>query len=216
MRRLDAAFTPSESHHMNNWPHSPPHRIMQPGTYMITCGTYRKDHLLARPHRLDFFLNILLDCAREFEWELHAWAILSNHYHFVGSSREPTTLKAMISKCHTLSAREYNREDQTPGRKVWFQYFDSLITFPKSYYARLNYVHYNPVHHGVTNRATEYRWCSAGWFETQSKPSFLKTVQSFKINQINAVDAFNPRPILKPESGVEPPHSKPCVTAPPP
>src|ERR1700689_3090201 len=43
-------------------------------------------------------------------------------------------------------------------------------------FARLHYVHRNPVHHGLVRAATAYPWCSAAWFETEAPASFRKTV----------------------------------------
>ena len=178
---------------MSDWPHAPPHRLTEAGAYMITAGTYKKIHHLSDDKRLDFFLNLLLSYAKEFDWVLHAWAVLSNHYHFVASSPgHPENLKPMLSKLHTLSAREFNGQDQSPGRKVWYQYFDSHITFLPSYYARLKYVHQNPVHHGVALRAENYRWCSAGWFDQTADPAFRKTIQGFGTGRIKVLDPFEP------------------------
>jgi hypothetical protein len=64
----------------------------------------------------------------------------------------------------SLSAHEVNRGQNEPGRKVWLQYWESQITFHRSFLARLNYVHQNGVHHGIVRRASLYQWCSAGWF----------------------------------------------------
>ena len=194
---------------MRNWPHAPPHRLTEAGAYMVTAGTYRKEHWLSSAARLDFFSDLLFASAEEFGWSLHAWAVLSNHYHFVASSpREPDSLKTMLSKLHTLSAREFNRQDRTPGRKVWFQYFDSQITFPESYYARLKYVHGNPVHHGVASRAENYPWCSAAWFGRTANAAFRRTVESFQTDRIHVLDSFAPVPIRAGESGGEPPQEK--------
>ena len=98
------------------------------------------------PEKLNLFRQLFFDCVTEAGWELHAWALLSNHYHFIASSpSDPGTLRRMLSKLHTLSARDLNVLDGQPGRKVWFQYFDSHITYTKSYLPRLKYVHHNPV-----------------------------------------------------------------------
>ena len=194
---------------MHNWPHAPPHRLTDAGAYMITAGTCRKEHRLSSAARLDFFLELLFAGAEEFGWSLHAWAVLSNHYHFVASSpRDPASLKTMLSKLHTLSAREFNRQDRTPGRKVWFQFFDSQITFPESYYARLKYVHENPAHHGVVPRAENYPWCSAHWFARTVDAAFRKTVESFPTDRIHVLDSFAPVPIPAGTGGVEPPQGK--------
>ncbi len=79
---------------------------------------------------------------------------------------------------------------QSTRRKVWFQYWDSRITFERSYLARLNYVHYNPVKHGVTANATNYPWCSAAWFDQNAPTSFVKTVKSFKTDKLKVPDDF--------------------------
>jgi len=177
---------------------------------MVTCGTYLKQHHLNTASRLDFIQNTLFETAEEFGWRLQAWALLSNHYHLIGSSPEhPRTLSSMLSKLHTVTAAQLNKEDSQPGRKVWYQYFDSRITYQSSYFSRLKYVHQNPVHHGVVHNAENYPWCSATWFARHAGSAFYKTIQGFKTDSINVTDPYDAILInLKNESGVKPPHSK--------
>ena len=78
------------------------------------------------------------------------------------------------------------------GRRVWFQYHDTQLTFEKSYLARLKYVNENPVHHGIVLRATNYGWCSARWFEDHAERAFSRAVQALKIDRINVADEFAP------------------------
>ena len=96
----------------------------------------------------------------------------------------------MLSTLHTLSARELNRIDGTPKRRVWYNYFDSRITYEKSFLARLKYVHHNPVHHGLVHNAELYEWCSAAWFARESSNAFVKTVNSFKIDWLKVYDEY--------------------------
>jgi putative transposase len=158
---------------------------------MVTAGTYQKNPHLNSPARLDFFLESLFRYAAEFGWSLRAWAVLANHYHFLAASpAEPQTLRKFLGKLHMKTAQELNRQDAAPGRKVWHQFWDSRITFEKSYLARLNYVHYNPALHRVADLAENYRWCSASWFARHASPAFVKTVQSFKTDQLAIPDDF--------------------------
>ena len=196
---------------MSDWPHAPPHRLSEQGAYMVTCGTYEKAHFLNSANRLNMLRSLFFTCLEEGRWELHAWALLSNHYHFIASSpADPGSLRRVLSKLHTLSARELNQQDNLPGRKIWFQYFDTHITFPNSYFPRLKYVHQNPVHHGIVNCAENYPWCSAAWFAQSARPAFRATVEGFKTDRIAVADAFDTQlPAASPtESGVKPPHSK--------
>ena len=174
-----------------NWPHAPAHWLFEPGIYIVTASTYRKVHHLNSPERKDFFQQSLFQITSEFGWQLQAWAILSNHYHFVAHSPDdPQTLRRLINKLHMTTAKEFNLQDGTPGRKVWYQYWDTHLTYQKSYLARLKYVHYNPVKHGVVANAENYRWCSAAWFAQNAPPAFVKTVMSFKTDRVKVPDEF--------------------------
>ena len=171
------------------WPHAPAHWFFEPGIYLVTAATYRRVPHLARPERKDYFQQMLFDITREFGWELHAWAILNEHYHFIARSPdEPHTLRRLISKLHMLTAKAFNAEDGTPGRRVWFQYWDTLLTYQRSYLARLKYVNQNPVKHGLAQDATQYPWCSARWFERHAPPSFVETVAGFKIDRVKVYE----------------------------
>jgi hypothetical protein len=46
------------------------------------------------------------------------------------------------------------------------------------------------VHHRLVGKATRYRWCSAAWFETNARPSFVKTINSLKIDRVKVLDDF--------------------------
>ena len=50
---------------------------------------------------------------------------------------------------HEDTAEEINRCDGTANRTVWFNFWDTKLTFETSYLARLNYVHQNAVKHGL-------------------------------------------------------------------
>jgi putative transposase len=174
-----------------NWPHGPVHWLFEPGIYIVTAGTYRKLPHLNSPARLDFFQKALFQYADEFGWDLRAWAVLANHYHFVAASpTDPRILRKFLGKLHMKTAEQLNLWDNEPGRKVWFQFWDSHITFERSYLARLNYVHQNPVRHGLVPVAENYKWCSAFWFAENAPPAFVNAVKSFKMDQVNVPDDF--------------------------
>jgi len=176
---------------MSDWPHSPVHRLSQAGAYMVTCGTCLKEHHFRGTERLEFLHDSLLGLASEDGWNLQAWAVFSNHYHFVGMSLpEPESSVFFVKKLHSHTAAAVNGWDGTRGRQVWFQYRDTHLTYLKSYYARLNYVHTNAVHHGLVREPTLYPWCSAGWFERRATTAFYKTIMKFKSDRVEVADDF--------------------------
>ena len=67
---------------------------------------------------------------------------------------------ARIARLHNGKSTQWNREDQTLGRKVWHRFADRRIRNDRHYFAALNYVHANAVHHGLVERSDEWRWSS--------------------------------------------------------
>ena len=175
---------------MPDWPHGPLHRLAERGIYFITAGTYQKDHYYRKVAALNEFQELLFSTAQEHRVDLHAWALLSNHYHLILETEQP--LRPFFRHLHSLAARERNLRDGVEGRKVWFQYRDTQLTYERSYLARLNYVNENAVHHRIVLRSTNYRWCSAAWFEDRADRSFVRMVQNLKIDKLNVPDDFTP------------------------
>ena len=176
-----------------DWPHAPVHRLALEGTYIVTGATYRKEHIFRDPARLELLESQLLSHANEFGWDLEAWAVFSNHYHFVAhASPGCRKLDHMLKSLHGETAIAVNKHDGAPGRMVWFNFRDTRLTFEQSYLARLNYVHQNAVRHGLVPVANQYRWCSAAWFERTARPSQVKTIYSLKSDRIKVLDDFDP------------------------
>jgi len=158
---------------------------------MITASTHQKRPFFNSPEKKDRLQEILFQVAEEFGWNMEAWAILSNHYHLVLKSPEDSgNFPHFINKFHAVTARNLNVTDRTPGRKVWFQYWDTRITHRDSYLARLAYVHLNPVHHGLVERAESYPWCSAAWFCQHASGSLQEEVLRFRTDRLMLGDDF--------------------------
>ncbi len=120
-----------------------------------------------------------------------SWAVMANHYHFVGDAPGGVDgTKLMVKALHSRAAIWLNRHDGIAGRKVLYQYWDTCLTDEKSYLARLHYVHHNPVKHGLVENAANYPWCSMNWFCQNARAGFRRTVLSFKTDRVSVPDDF--------------------------
>jgi putative transposase len=180
------------------WPHAPVHQLVTSGTYFVTAGTYLKEHRFRGADRLRVLHRGLLTVARDYGWQLEGWAVFSNHYHFIAHSpaASPTaeSLGPMLKTLHVKTSRWVNRLDRTPARQVWFNFWETRLTYLRSYLARLNYTHQNPVKHGLVGVANQYPWCSAAWFERVASPAQVKTIHRFNTNKLQLPDDFDPAP----------------------
>jgi putative transposase len=175
---------------MDDWPHAPPHRLTSDGTYFVTAGTYLKRHYYRRPADLDRFVTLLFGSARDQGVVLQAWCVFSNHYHLVVQASGPS-LRAMLALLHSAASRELNKAQHEGGRRVWYQYRDTLLTYERSWLARLKYTHENAVKHGLVRDAVQYRWCSAASFARSATPAFLETLARFRLDRIQVADDFD-------------------------
>ena len=105
------------------------------------------------------------------------WFVMPTHYHFIARSPEDAlSLKALIQGVHSINAKFVNRADGTPGRKVWYNYWDSCIQNEASYLARMRYVMINPVKHGLVQNPEDYPFSSYKYFLEDSEPEFRQSV----------------------------------------
>ena len=176
------------------WPHAPLHELSEAGTYFVSVGTYRKEHHFRGAERLSVLHRGLLTVARDSGWQLEAWAMFSNHYHFVAHSPPQEggaeSLTRMLGLLHEKTAKWINRLDAAPGRQVWHNFRETGLTYQRSYLARLNYVHQNAVKHRLVPVANQYPWGSAAWFERSAPPAQVKTIYSFKTDEVHVYDDY--------------------------
>lgn len=159
--------------------------------YFVTGGTLHKEHFFRDPEALEFLHDLLLTTAEEQGWRLEAWAVFSNHYHFVGHSpQEEAACERLAKVLHKTSASWLNAREGCLGRRVWYSYRQTLLTFEKSYLARLSYVHRNAVHHGLVAEPTQYRYCSARWLLDNCASGFAQTLMNYPIDRVNVPDDY--------------------------
>ncbi|MEX2242282.1 MAG: transposase [Fimbriimonadaceae bacterium] len=176
---------------MRTWPHAPSKCVTAPGLYFVTAATYHREKVFADDPRIEMLHDVLLETAEKLGWEMMAWAVFANHYHFVGVSPNRDRAAAQLcSRVHTVTANRLNALDGARGRRVWYRSWDLRLTFEKSVMARLAYVVRNPVHHGLVTRPEDYPWCSARWFIENGDRPFVQSVMSFKTDKVKVYDDF--------------------------
>ena len=120
------------SDHPKDWPHAPIHRLNSDGVFMVTGATLYKNHFFSGAEKLDLLEGTLLTLAKEYQWQLEAWSVFSNHYHFVGRGNgQAGDMGIFLKHLHGETARKLNLLDQLTGRQVWYNFWDTELTFEK-------------------------------------------------------------------------------------
>ncbi len=105
--------------------------------------------------------------------------MLSNHYHVIIQAPETGghELPKLVASYHKFTARRWNDEDAQTGRQVWWNYWDTCLRSRAAYLARWNYIHWNPVRHGLVARPEDYAFSSYRQF-CEGAPDETRTVET--------------------------------------
>jgi len=140
--------------------HQPPHLYLDNTIYFVTARTFKKQLVLQSPERRTEFIKKILEEFAIYGFKIYSWVIQRDHYHCLFRTNKGRDLSTLIHHLHGKTAFLWNREDQTPGRTVWQNYFDTCIRDEKQFYTHLNYTHHNPVKHGYAQKMEDYAWSS--------------------------------------------------------
>jgi putative transposase len=112
--------------------------------------------------RADADKEMVLEVVREMltgsQGELHGWVILNNRYHILMKLKNASLLPDLIRRIHSKSAVLLNKQYLQPGRRVWYQYWDKCVRDERDFYAKLNYIYFNPVKHGYVDHLRLYKF----------------------------------------------------------
>jgi len=177
-----------KSNYKPNLTNRPNHLKIDDSFYFITARTV--DGLLfLRP---DKYKQIVLDKIHEktkkFDYSLIAYAILNNHYHLLLKIGEATKLLKFMSELNGASAREINKEEHVIERKIWWNYYDHIIRGEADFFKHLNYIHQNPIKHGLT-KDFGYQFSSYDAWVTKRGRGYLD--QAFEKYPIVDFKSFN-------------------------
>jgi putative transposase len=149
--------------------HSPPHFSTDaPSHYHLTGACYEHRPIIGfAANRLTAFAELLAQTFNGRGASLHAWCVLPNHWHALVLSLDVRTTAKAIGRLHGRTSRQWNLEDEKPGRTCWHSCSDRRIRSNAHFWATVNYIHHNPVHHGYVTHWKDWPYSSANvWLKT--------------------------------------------------
>jgi len=128
----------------------PKHFQQNNSFYFFTVRTINGQWFLQPDAYKQILLKILQEKAKKFKYSLISYVILNNHYHLILEITNAKTIPKFIGEINGASARAINIADSVIERKIWWNYYDHVIRDEADFFKHLNYLHQNPVKHGVT------------------------------------------------------------------
>ncbi len=139
------------------------------GTFFFTVVTYRRRKILTNPDSRQILRKIIERTRKTHPFDVDAWVLLPDHMHSIWKLPESdnnfsmrwSLIKSGFSK-RTKSlyhkqewmndSKQKHRESTIWQRRFW----EHQIYDEDDYRAHIDYIHYNPVKHGLVKRAKDW------------------------------------------------------------
>ncbi|MDP0496319.1 MAG: transposase [Verrucomicrobiota bacterium JB024] len=141
--------------------------------HVLNRGNYRKD-LFTVGESGGWFVRALQEASEQCGWRVHAYVVMSNHYHLVVETPEPNLVDGMHWLQTTFSSR-FNRSMGERGHVFQGRYKALLVAPGAPFTGVVNYVHLNPVRAGLcaVEDLSDYALGSYGRFFQKNRPDWL-------------------------------------------
>jgi putative transposase len=164
--------------------HSPPHFDSDISCqYLLTGTCYEHAPIIGRSAKrmTDCETGVLKICNTG-ESVIYAWCILHNHYHVLLKTAKMKEIRQEIGLFNGRTSFQWNGEDDARGRKVWHNCFERKMRSERHFFASLNYVLHNPVHHGYVDRWEDWEWSNAtDYLESEGRVEALRIWKEYPI-----------------------------------
>jgi putative transposase len=108
-----------------------------------------------------YFMSLLRYSTRRWRWTVHAFCLMTTHYHLVVEAPLDRLSRGMHRLNH-MYARHFNDRHRRRGR-LFADRFASFVIEDEGHFERAcEYVFQNPAKAGLCARAEEWRWSSYG------------------------------------------------------
>jgi REP-associated tyrosine transposase len=159
-----------------------PLRIEYPGAiYHVLSRGDRREAIVKNDADRELFFELLERTCRRTGWQIHAYCLMSNHFHLVVETPR-SNLSAGMQWLLGAYTQQFNRRHRLCGHLFGGRYKALLVDGRRGAYLRqvCDYVHLNPVRAGMLGdkeKVHSYRWSSCAHYlkRKAKRPAWLRT-----------------------------------------
>ena len=133
-----------------------PHHIIQRGN--------NRQAIFATAADYQTMLDLLAENARKFDVAVHAYVLMSNHFHLLATPHTADGLPQMMQAVGRSYVRYFNDSQKRSGTLWEGRYKSTLIQTERYLLACMVYIDLNPVRAGLVAQAGDYPWSSYGHY----------------------------------------------------
>ena len=133
-----------------------PHHIIQRGN--------NRQAIFASTADYQMLLDLMAENAQKFDVAVHAYVLMSNHFHLLATPQTANGLPQMLQAVGRRYVRYFNDRQGRSGTLWEGRYRSTLIETARYLLACMAYIDLNPVRAGMVAEVKDYPWSSHGHF----------------------------------------------------
>lgn len=138
-----------------------PPRIYLPGlSFHVFQRGHNRGSIFHESEDYERFLALTASAADSNGLDVHAFSLMTNHYHLIATPRSKSALPRTMKQIDGDYVRYYNRKHSRLGTLWNGRYKAKILLDPLYWWTCLAYVERNPVDAGIVAAPEEYEWSS--------------------------------------------------------
>jgi putative transposase len=133
-----------------------PHHVIQRGNnrqaIFVTVADYQ------------YLLGLIEENAKKFEVDVHAYVLMTNHFHLLATPQTDTALPQLMQAVGRSYVRYFNDSQSRTGSLWEGRYRSTLIEADRYLLACMAYIDLNPVRAAMVAEPLDYAWSSHGFY----------------------------------------------------
>ena len=126
--------------------------------YFLTHVTKNRCPLLI--NHVDLLQNSIKNSQEKFPFIIIAWVILPDHFHMLIDPVD-CHLSSLMRKIKLSFSKKIRNQIGVNSSRIWQnRYWDHIIRNEEDFNLHIDYIHYNPVKHGIVNDPFKYSYSS--------------------------------------------------------
>ena len=155
------------------------------GTFFFTIVTNDRLSYFNTPARLDHLLSTIHKVQKSLPFDLIAWVLIPNHIHLLIKLPEgEANTRFCMREIKRLSTLWMSRECNLPSFAFGRINIGHTILDQRDLEIHFNYIHYNPVKHGLSQSYDGWKWSSFSEYYPDAQATDMNIdPEEFKTNK---------------------------------
>jgi len=158
------------------------------GTYFFTLVTFQRRKYFDTPHKLDLLHSKIRQVQSYKPFDLLAYCLLPDHIHLlIELPEEDCNFSIRMREIKRLTTLWMKRETLGNVDPIWQdKYWEHTIRNEKDLQTHFDYIHYNPIKHGLAETYDSWEWSSfKDYFDENPKDFVMIDTDRFNKHQGN-------------------------------